>query len=251
MHTLQVLFLILVGLASYSSSSAQSVMVAVASNFHVPMQTLAQQFEAETKFDVMLVSGSTGGLYAQIVNGAPYDLFVAADRERPTLLAAAGLGAAQTQTTVATGQLVLWSADSDLIGDQGLDVLRDGQIRFLAIANPDLAPYGEAARQALSAMDLWKSWAGRLVYGQNIAQAYAMVATGNAEIGLIAHSQVVADGIAGSYLLIPETMYESIHQDVILLERSAENAAALSLLDFLSSAEAKSIIRRSGYRLAD
>jgi len=243
--------LILVGLASYSSSRAQSVAVAVASNFHVTMQTLAQLFEAESNFDVMLISGSTGGLYAQIVNGAPYDLFVAADRERPARLAAAGLGAAQTQTTVATGQLVLWSADSDFIGDQGLDVLRDEQIRFLAIANPDLAPYGEASRQALTALDLWESWAGRLVYGQNIAQAYAMVATGNAEIGLIALSQVVADSIVGSYFLIPETMYEPIYQDAILLERSVENAAALSLLEFLSSAEAKTIIRRSGYRLAD
>ena len=243
--------LIPAGLVCFSSSNAQSVAVAVASNFHGPMTTLARNFESQTDFDVTLISGSTGGLYAQIVNGAPYDLFVAADSERPTRLAAAGLGLAQTQTTVAIGQLVLWSADAHLIDDKGLDVLRDERIRFLAIANPDLAPFGAAARQALRSMDLWEPWAGRLVYGQNIAQAYAMVTTGNAEIGLIAHSQAIAEDMAGSYLLIPETSYEPILQDAILLERAVENAAAISLLGFLSSAEAKAVIRRSGYRIAD
>jgi molybdate transport system substrate-binding protein len=251
MHALRVFLLIPAGLVFFSSSNAQSVAVAVASNFHGPMKTLARSFESQTDFGVTLISGSTGGLYAQIVNGAPYDLFVAADSERPTRLAAAGLGIAQTQTTIAIGQLVLWSTDAHLIDDKGLDVLRDERIRFLAIANPDLAPFGAAARQALRAMDLWEPWAGRLVYGQNIAQAYAMVATGNAEIGLIAHSQAIADETAGSYLLIPETSYEPIRQDAILLERAVDDAAAISLLEFLSSAEAKAVIRRSGYRIAD
>jgi molybdate transport system substrate-binding protein len=215
------------------------------------METLARDFAEKTGFEVELIIGSTGGLYAQIVNGAPYDLFVAADSERPTRLAATGLGTADTQTTIALGQLALWSANASLIDLAGLEILRDDSIRFLAIANPDVAPYGEAARQALNAMGVWESWAGRLAFGQNIAQTYAMVATSNAEIGLVAHSQVISDEETGGFLLIPESQYEPIRQDTILLERGTGNAAARSLLEYLSSAEARAIIRRSGYRVTD
>ncbi len=251
MHALRALLLILASLVSLSSGNAQSVAVAVASNFHRPMETLARDFAEKTGFEVKLIIGSTGGLYAQIVNGAPYDLFVAADSERPTRLAATGLGTADTQTTIALGQLALWSANTSLIDLAGLEILRDDSIRFLAIANPNVAPYGEAARQALNAMGVWESWAGRLAFGQNIAQTYAMVATSNAEIGLVAHSQVISDEETGGFLLIPESQYEPIRQDTILLERGTGNAAARSLLEYLSSAEARAIIRRSGYRVTD
>ncbi len=243
--------LILAGLTSIASSDAESVAVAVAANFYAPMDVLVQRFETQTDHDVMLISGSTGGLYAQIVNGAPYDVFIAADTRRPELLATSGLGVAQSQTTVAIGQLVLWTADRDRIDGQNLSLLRDSRIRFLAIANPDLAPYGEAARQALVAMDLWESWASRLVYGENVAQAYAMVATGNAELGLIAHSQISAEASAGGYLLVPQALYEPIRQDAILLERGAGNAAAIALLEFLSTPDAKAVIRGFGYRVTD
>ena len=247
----QISLLTLAGLTSIAASHAESVAVAVAANFHAPMETLVQEFETQNDHDVILISGSTGGLYAQIVNGAPYDVFIAADTKRPALLATSGRGVARSQVTVAMGQLVLWSADHDLIDGQDLSLLHDSRIRFLAIANPDLAPYGEAARQALVAMGLWESWASRLAYGENIAQAYAMVSTGNAELGLIAHSQVSAETDAGAYLLVPQALYEPIRQDAILLERAAGNAAATALLAYLSTPEAKTIIRGFGYRVTD
>ncbi len=251
MHLSRTSWLILAGLTNTASSDAESVAVAIAANFHAPMEALVQDFETRFNHDVTLISGSTGGLYAQIVNGAPYDVFIAADTQRPALLATSGRGVARSQTTVAIGQLVLWSADRDLIEGQDLGVLRDSRIRFLAIANPDLAPYGEAARQALVALDLWESWSSRLVYGENIAQAYSMVSTGNAELGLIARSQVSAETSAGGYLLVPQALYEPIRQDAILLERGAGNAAATALLAFLATPEAKAVIRRFGYRVGD
>ena len=251
MRWLQISLLTLAGLTSIAASHAESVAVAVAANFHAPMETLVQEFETQNDHDVILISGSTGGLYAQIVNGAPYDVFIAADTRRPTLLATSGRGVARSQTTVAIGQLVLWSADRDLIDGQDLSLLRDSNIRFLAIANPDLAPYGEAAREVLMAMELWEPWASRLVYGENIAQAYAMVATGNAEIGLIALAQVSAQTSAGGYLLIPQALYEPLRQDAILLERGAGNAAAIALLEFLSTPKAKTVISGFGYQVTD
>ena len=249
MRLLQTSLLILTGLTVISPSSAESVAVAVAANFHAPMQALVEQFETETGHDVLVISGSTSGLYAQIVNGAPYDLFIAADTRRPALLATAGLGLEHTQVTIAIGQLVLWSIDADLIDALELGILRDKRIRFLAIANPDLAPYGEAARQALMAMNLWEQWVSRLVYGENVAQAYAMAATGNAELGLIARSQVSADDITGAHILIPPELHEPIRQDVILLKRGAGNAAAEALLEFLSTPDAAAVIRNFGYRV--
>jgi len=251
MRLLRSSLLFLIGLTGIASSDAESVAVAVAANFYAPMDALVQDFEIRTDHDVMLISGSTGGLYAQIVNGAPYDVFIAADARRPALLATSGLGVVQSQITVALGQLVLWTADRDLIDGRDLSLLQDDRIRFLAIANPDLAPYGEAARQALVAMNLWERWASRLVYGENVAQAYAMVATGNAEFGLIARSQVSGGDGRSDYLLVPQVLYEPIRQDAILLERGAGNAAAIALLEFLSTAEARAIIRGFGYRLAD
>ena len=251
MRLLRSSLLFLIGLTGIASSDAESVAVAVAANFYAPMDALVQDFETRTDHDVMLISGSTGGLYAQIVNGAPYDVFIAADARRPALLATSGLGVVKSQITVALGQLVLWTADRDLIDGRDLSLLRDSGIRFLAIANPDLAPYGEAARQALVAMNLWERWASRLVYGENVAQAYAMVATGNAEFGLIARSQISGEVGQSGYLLVPQTLYEPIRQDAILLERGAGNTAAITLLEFLSTAEARTVIRNFGYRLAD
>lgn len=251
MRLLRSSLLFLIGLTGIASSDAESVAVAVAANFYAPMDALVQDFEIRTDHDVMLISGSTGSLYAQIVNGAPYDVFIAADTRRPALLATSGLGVVQSQITVALGQLVLWTADRNLIDGRDLSLLRDSGIRFLAIANPDLAPYGEAARQALVAMNLWERWASRLVYGENVAQAYAMVATGNAEFGLIARSQISGEVGQSGYLLVPQTLYEPIRQDAILLERGAGNIAAITLLEFLSTAEARAVIQSFGYRLAD
>ncbi len=251
MRLLRINLLVVAGLAGAQASHAESVTVAVAANFHGPMLALVENLEARTDHDVLVISGSTGGLYAQIVNGAPYDIFVAADSRRPTLLGASGPGIATSQTTVATGQLVLWSSNGELLEARDLDILRDEDLRFLAIANPDLAPYGEAARQALVAMNVLELWSGRLAYGTNVAQTYAMVATGNAELGLIALSQVSSEAATGAYLIVPQEFYEPIRQDAILLERGVGNAAAIELLDFLSTPEAEAVLRRFGYLTAD
>ncbi len=251
MRLLRFILLILAGLTGCVSSYAESVAVAVAANFHRTMQVLAAKFEMETGHDVTLISGSTGGLYAQIVNGAPYDLFIAADSRRPALLGASGAGVEQSQATVASGRLVLWSADPELLAAQDLNILRDERLRFLAVTNPDLAPYGEAARQALVRMQLWEMWSGRLVYGTNVAQTYAMVTTGNAELGLVALSQVLAESAAGAYLVVPQEFHEPIRQDIILLQRGADNTAAIALLEFLSAPESRTVISRFGYRVAD
>jgi molybdate transport system substrate-binding protein len=244
------LLLTLVALLRISPSHAESAAVAVAANFHAPMLRLATTFEQETNHEINVISGSTGGLYAQIINGAPYDLYIAADSHRPTLLAASGVGVASSQSTIAIGELVLWSADASRIADHGLDLLQNQQVRFLAIANPAVAPYGNAAKQALRAMGLWDLWESRLAYGTSIAQAYAMVATRNAELGLIARSQVLANPNAAEYVLIPQEHYSPIRQDAILLARGAENPAAVELLEYLSSTRAQTMIRSLGYRIA-
>ncbi len=237
---------VLSALAGTGPLCAESVAVAVAANFRVPMQALVEAFGGH--HEVTLISGSTGGLYAQIVNGAPYDVFIAADSERPRLLGQSGLAAAATQFTVASGQLVLWSANRELQPNADIRDLLGDDIRFLAIANPALAPYGEAARQSLVQLGIWEKFASRLVYGTNVAQAYAMVATGNAEFGLVALSQVMDEKTPGSYVIVPSTLHEPINQDAILLNRGAGNPAATSLIEFLSSSPARSLIRQFGYR---
>ncbi len=238
--------LILTALTGAASLRAESVAVAVAANFHAPLQALVEAFGDD--HDVTLISGSTGGLYAQIVNGAPYDVFIAADSERPRLLGESGLAAAETQFTVASGQLVLWSSSRELPSGSDIEGLLREDIRFLAVANPALAPYGEAARATLVELGLWETWETRLVYGSNVAQAYAMAATGNAEFGLIALSQVIDEDAPGSYVVVPPTLYAPINQDAILLNRGAENPAATTLIEFLSSPHARDLIRQFGYR---
>ncbi|MGI9259890.1 MAG: molybdate ABC transporter substrate-binding protein [Gammaproteobacteria bacterium] len=238
--------LVLTALTGAASLRAESVAVAFAANFHLPMQALVEAFDERHEFT--LISGSTGSLYAQIVNGAPYDVFIAADSERPRLLGESGLAEAETQFTVASGQLVLWSASREFSPDANIDDLLSEEFRFLAVANPALAPYGEAARDTLVKLGLWETWSSRLVYGSNVAQAFAMTATGNAEFGLIALSQVIDDEKSGSYVIVPASLYEPINQDAILLNRGVDNPAAVALIEFLSSPRARDLIRQFGYR---
>ena len=229
--------------------AAQPLRVAVAANSAEPLEAIAEVFEAQTGQPVSLVLGSTGKLYAQIVNGAPFDLFLAADQERPRRLEAEGRIVPASRFTYAVGALVLWSADPDLIGSDGVAILRAGDFRRLAIANPDLAPYGLAAQQAMESLGVASALRPKLVMGENIGQAYAMVASGNAELGFIAASYIASprhDG-QGSAWPVPPELHEPVRQDAVLLKRAEHNAGARAFWRFLRSETAQAIFRRYGY----
>jgi len=221
--------------------------VAVATNFLAPAAAIEQAFEADTQHQVTIVAGSTGQLYAQIVNGAPFDVLLAADAERPALLAERGLGDPATRFTYALGRLVLWSARADFVDDATLAQLPALEFRRLAIANPALAPYGEAAMQVLDGLGVSEALAPRIVQGQNIGQAFALVESGNAEIGFIALSQALGYAGEASYSVVPEALHEPIRQDAIVLAHAAENPAANDFVAFLQSDPARRIIEASGY----
>ena len=236
-----------VGAIAARSALSDEALVAVAASFVPPMEVVAAAIEAETTHSITLVSGSTGGLYAQILNGAPFDVFVAADAERPRLLAQSGHGIAATRTTVALGRLVLLSRDTALIDARGLDALRGGTLRRVAIANPNLAPYGLASQQVLEALDLWQVLQPRLVRGESVAQTYAMTATGNAELGFVALAQALARDGNVAYEHVPEELHAPIRQDVIVLERARDNTAARAVHEFLQSTRGRETGERSGY----
>jgi len=213
---------------STAGAQAASTLVAVSANFGEVAAELEAVFETETGHDVVLSIGSTGQLYAQIINGAPFDILLAADQSRPTLLEENG-GIKGSRFTYAIGLLTLWSANPALITKNGIS--NSITIDHFAIANPDLAPYGHAARQALIAMGQWETYADNLVMGQNISQTFSMVATGNADVGIIAKSYVLSprNTQPGSFFDIPTELYDPIKQDAILLEHGANNPAALWL----------------------
>jgi molybdate transport system substrate-binding protein len=228
---------------------AAEALVAVATNFAEVTAALAPEFEAATGHGLRVSSGSTGKLYAQIMNGAPYDLILAADQRRPKLLEASPEGVAGSRFTYAIGRLALWSADENRIGADGKAVLEGGDFRHLAMANPKLAPYGLAAKQTLTSLGLWAALRDRIVLGENIGQAFSLVATGNAEIGLVALSAVMSPNnrLSGSRWDVPAGLYEPIRQDAVLLAHGADNAAARAFLDFVKSAGARKLIAAYGY----
>lgn len=230
--------------------AADGAQVAVAANFFVPAKQLAVQFESATGHRLALSTGSTGKFYAQISNGAPFDVLLAADSETPRRMEQEKLAVSGSRFTYALGKLVLWSPKEDAVDDRG-DVLRTGTFRRLSIANPRLAPYGAAAREAMERHGVWAPLQDRLVMGENIAQAFQFVATGNAELGFVAYSQVREPGkpVAGSYWLVPQSLYAPLRQDAVLLEHGAGNAVARSFLAFLRSAPARELIRSYGYEL--
>jgi len=231
-------------LASCSSGTlAAQLVVAVASNFQPAMQALAQGFETKTGHTLRLVTGSTGKHYAQIHNGAPYDLFFAADSERPRRLEQEGLALPDSRFTYAIGALVLWSPDTGVVDAAG-KVLRGDSFKRLAIANPRLAPYGKAAREALRTLGLWEALQDRLVRGENIAQAFHYVHSGNAQLGLIAHSQLQWSNAPGSRWAVPTELYAPIEQQAVLLK---DTSAGREFLTFVRSPEAVAIIRQFGY----
>lgn len=228
---------------------AAEVQVAVASNFLAPMQRIAAAFERDTGHRARLASGATGKFYAQIRNGAPFEVLLAADEATPARLEAEGRTVAGTRFTYAIGRLVLWSPRAEYVDAAGA-VLRRGGFAHLAVANPRTAPYGAAAARVLASLGLADALAARLVTGENIGQTYQFVASGNAELGFVALSQVMADGklTGGSAWQVPDELYPPIRQDAVLLERGADNPAAATLLDYLRGDAARALIGGYGYR---
>ena len=238
--------LIMTGLAGLAQ--AGEVSVAVAANFTAPMQKIAAAFAQDTGHKAQLSFGSTGKFYTQIKNGAPFQLLLAADDETPARLEKEGLGVAGTRFTYAIGKLVLWSKQPGLVDAKG-EVLKTGPFERLAVADPKLAPYGAAAMETLSKLGLLSRWQGKLVQGENIAQAYQFVLTENAPLGFVAMSQVFADGriTQGSGWLVPSHLHNPIRQDAMVLASGKDNAAALALAGYLRGEKARQIIRSYGY----
>lgn len=225
-----------------------SARIAVAANFNTTLKLLETDFESRTAYRIDIVSGSTGKLYAQIINGAPYDVFLSADQMRPRRLAEKGHAAGAKPVTYAIGKLALWSA-----GDLHVtpDTLIAPGVSRLAIANPDLAPYGLAAIQVLERLELEAQLRPKFVFGENVGQTFAFVSTGNAQIGFVSVAQIQAlpDTAPGSAWLIPPQLHEPIAQDALLLAEGRDNSAALAFMAYLQSAEARDIMARAGYEL--
>jgi molybdate transport system substrate-binding protein len=229
--------------------SAAEIRVATASNFRNAMSALVQEFEQVSGHQVVPVYGATGKLFAQIINGAPFDAFFAADSRRPERLEQDGLALPGSRFTYARGQLVLWSSRAGYVDDHGR-VLELGNFRHLAIANPELAPYGAAARDVLVALGLWQALSHKLVQGENISQAFLFVHSGNAELGFVAWSQLVsgAQPVEGSYWQVPENLHRPVEQQAVAL---IDNEAARAFMSFIRSEEAARIIRDHGYSTAE
>jgi molybdate transport system substrate-binding protein len=240
---------LLLGLALAGPAVGGEAVVAVAANFAEVAERLAVDLERESGHTVKLVFGSTGKLYAQITHGAPFDAFLSADRERPERLEREGRAVAGSRFTYSVGRLALWSREPGRVGTDGAATLKRGNFRLLAIANPDLAPYGEGARKTLQSLGLWEGVQAKVVMGQTVGQAHALVASGSAELGLVALSSVLSprNRIEGSLWEVPAHLHSPIRQDAVLLKRGAGNAAARDFLEFLRSDSARPILEAYGY----
>ncbi|MDR2112081.1 MAG: molybdate ABC transporter substrate-binding protein [Candidatus Accumulibacter sp.] len=228
---------------------AGEVQVAVAANFTAPAKEIAVEFEKETGHKVIPSFGSTGQFYAQIGQGAPFEVFLAADDTTPAKLEQEGQTVAGSRFTYAIGALVLWSAREDYVDAKG-EILRKGGFEHLSIADPRKAPYGVAAVETLTRMGLKDALQARIVQGNNISQAHQFVSTGNAELGFVALSQVYKDGkvTGGSAWIVPAELYEPIRQDAVILAKGKDNAAAGAFVEYLKGAKAGAIIQSYGYR---
>jgi molybdate transport system substrate-binding protein len=241
--------LLLVSLLA-GNAYADQVQVAVAANFTAPMKVIAADFEKDTGHKAALSFGATGKFYAQIKNGAPFDILLAADDETPAKIEKEAFGVAGSRFTYAIGKLVLWSAKPDFVDDKG-DVLKKGGFEHIALGNPKLAPYGVAAVETMTKLGLMSALEPKFVQGENIAQTFQFVSTGNAELGFVALSQVYENGKlkSGSGWIVPANMHNAIRQDAILLSKGKGNPAAEALLKFLKSDKAKAVIKAYGYDL--
>jgi len=233
-----------------ASAQAAEVSVAVAANFTAPMKKIAAAFEHDTGHRAILAFGSTGKFYAQIRNGAPFQVLLSADDETPARLEREGLGVPGTRFTYAFGKLALWSRQPGLVDDRG-DVLKTGKFERIALADPKLAPYGAAAVEVLNRLGLMSALAPKFVQGENIAQTYQFLVTGNAELGFVALSQVLVDGklVQGSAWRVPAALHAPLRQDAVVLNPGKDNAAASALMAYLRNDKARAIIRSFGYDL--
>jgi molybdate transport system substrate-binding protein len=242
--------LLLVSLIGAASSvHADEISVAVAANFTAPMQKIAVEFEKDTGHKVVASFGSTGKFYAQIKNGAPFEVLLSADDETPAKLIAENAAIAGSQFTYAIGKLVLWSAKPGVVDDKG-DVLKKGDFDHLSIANPKLAPYGTAGVEVMKRLGAYDNVQPKIVMAENISQAYQFISSGNALLGFVALSQVLKDGkIEGSSWIIPAKLYTPIRQDAVVLEKGKGKPAALALAKYLKSDKSVAIIKSFGYEL--
>lgn len=235
-------------LSCLAPAMAGEVNVAVAANVIKAMEQIAADFEKASGHRAILSSGATGKFYAQIRNGAPFAVLLAADDETPARLEQEGLVVAGSRFTYATGRLVLWSAQPGMIDAEGKR-FHTLAPQKLALANPRVAPYGIAAQETLKNLGLLERWQSHFVLGENIAQTYQFVATGNAALGFVAMSQVMLDGklLAGSGWVVSERLHAPLRQDAVWLKSAADNPAARAWLDYLKSEPARAVLRRYGY----
>jgi molybdate transport system substrate-binding protein len=247
MHRLCLIVSLALATCVAAAARAEQATIAAAANFAAPLEELKKAFEASGPHRLMISSGSTGQLYAQIGNGAPYDVLLSADREHVDRLIADGRAEREPRFTYAVGKLVLWTRATERYSPLTLDALKRSDWRWLAIANPELAPYGLAARQALGKLGLWEAVQPKLVRGASIAQTFAMAETQNADLAFVALAQAVAYGRPAAYVEVPSELYEPIRQDAALLSPGAANAAARAFLDYLRSADGLRVIERFGY----
>ena len=247
MHRLPIL---LSALLLAVAAHAGKVQVAVAANFTAPMKQIAAEFEKDTGHNAVLSFGATGKFYAQISNGAPFEVLLAADDETPARLEKELLATPGTGFTYAIGKLALWSAKEGYVDGQG-DVLKKGDFKHLALANPKTAPYGAAAIETMKQLSVLDRIRPKFVQGENIAQTHQFVATGNAELGFVALSQVFKDGKVsfGSAWVVPGKLYAPILQDAVVLAKGRNNPAANALVKYLKTDKARNIIKSYGYEL--
>ena len=233
----------------FTPAAAGTVLIAVAANFAGAAEKIAADFNLQTGNNAEITTGSTGKLYSQITQGAPFDILLSADSKTPAQLETEGYAVPGSVVTYAVGKLSLWSADPTLIGTDPTTALSDPLLRYLAIANPDLAPYGAASREVLQGMGLWETLQGKIAMGQNIGQTFGLVQSGAAELGFVARSALDAPGasVAGSRWDVPDTLFQPLRQDAALLKHGADNAAARAFLDFLASDAGRLTIVAFGY----
>ncbi len=244
------LFFLLVPLLGVTfQAQADDIYVAVAANFTAPMRQIALDFEKYTGHRIIASYGATGKFYAQIKNGAPFEILLSADANTPARLVKENCAVPGSQFTYATGKLVLWSAKPAVVDESG-EVLKKGDFDHIAVANPKLAPYGAAAVEVMSSLGVYAALQPKFVTAENIAQAHQFISSGNAALGFVALSQVLKDGkIEGSAWLIPAKLYQPIRQDAVILAKGRDQTAAAAFMRYLKGEKATRVIKSFGYGL--